>query len=457
MENGRGDRYAYDAEGQLTQASYRALNPEPWLALSDAKRSDSFQYDALGSRYGSNRIASRGIYMDFTRRDNGLNQYHMWSPYSGIFYDDNFNANWQFPGNGVMMADGYFTASYNALNQPVAMGSQGLGNNFYWFWHDPLGRCVKRWLGNGNGVPTGAITYFYYDGWNLVQEGPNASTADRLYVHGGRVDEIVASKQGGQWYHHHYDARGHCLLLTNSTGAIQEQYDYDAFGMPYFYNAAGTSLGNFGGVGNRFLFTGREWIKDLRVYDYRHRMYQPELGRFLQPDPIQFKSGDYNLYRYCHNDPINKADPMGLETAVAIGMGTDDNPLGHVAFATTGQGTLSLGTRTEPGSAFTAYLSSQANYRNTIVYVLPTTPAQEAQIRKALVSEKARPLNDANTDKWKAAGDNCSTRTGGALRAGDVFLPGDTRLPAQLQRGLQDMVQQGEATQYSVPQGSKPE
>jgi hypothetical protein len=102
----------------------------------------------------------------------------------------------------------------NALNQPVAMGSQGLGSNFYWFWPDPLGRCVKRWLGNGSGVPTGPITHFYYDGWNLVQEGPNASTVDRLYVHGGRVDEIVASKAGGQWYHHHYDVRGHCILLT---------------------------------------------------------------------------------------------------------------------------------------------------------------------------------------------------------------------------------------------------
>jgi uncharacterized protein RhaS with RHS repeats len=41
-------------------------------------------------------------------------------------------------------------------------------------------------------------------------------------------------------------------------------------------------------------------------------MYQPELGRFLQPDPKQFAAGDYNLYRYCHNDPVNKTDPMGL-------------------------------------------------------------------------------------------------------------------------------------------------
>jgi hypothetical protein len=37
-----------------------------------------------------------------------------------------------------------------------------------------------------------------------------------------------------------------------------------------------------------------------------------ELGRFLQPDPKQFEADDYNLYRYCHNDPVNKTDPTGL-------------------------------------------------------------------------------------------------------------------------------------------------
>jgi hypothetical protein len=53
-------------------------------------------------------------------------------------------------------------------------------------------------------------------------------------------------------------------------------------------------------------------LTDLHLYDFRNRMYQPELGRFLQPDPKQFAAGDYNLYRYCHNDPINKSDPAGL-------------------------------------------------------------------------------------------------------------------------------------------------
>jgi RHS repeat-associated protein len=75
--------------------------------------------------------------------------------------------------------------------------------------------------------------------------------------------------------------------------------------------------------GNRFLFTGREYLSELKLYDYRNRMYQPELGRFLQPDPKEFGAGDYNLYRYCHNDPINKTDPFGL---VPPGEGLIDLP-----------------------------------------------------------------------------------------------------------------------------------
>jgi RHS repeat-associated protein len=84
-----------------------------------------------------------------------------------------------------------------------------------------------------------------------------------------------------------------------------------AFGQPYLFAADGASIAE-SQYGNRFLFTGREWLKGLDIYDYRHRLYQPELGRFLQPDPKHFEAGDYNLYRYCHNDPVNKTDPTGL-------------------------------------------------------------------------------------------------------------------------------------------------
>jgi len=332
-ENGRGDRYEYDFEGQLTRASYEVDDPSG--NATGALRGDWFHYDAMGNRVGWNDVASRGS-MWFDRRENKLNQYQSWynnypsGPLhwgSAIYHDDDFpmlSSPWIPPGNGVTMADGWIVASYNALNQPVAIGCTGYGNKYMWLWYDPLGRCVKRWMGEASQEPVGTnpITYFYYDGWNLIQEGTAATAADRVYVHGNRVDEIVASwATGGNWLYHHYDARGNCILQTNASGGLQEQYEYDAFGWPYFYTATGAPArvnGKPGSPsGNRFLFTGREFLSGLRIYDYRNRIYQPELGRFLQPDPEEFEAGDYNLYRYCHNDPVNKSDPMGLEQLTA--------------------------------------------------------------------------------------------------------------------------------------------
>jgi RHS repeat-associated protein len=316
MEDGKGDRFRYDEEGQLVEAWYNATDP----ANSGAgnSRYDGFNYDALGNRRGANFIANRGP-MDFTRKDNGLNQYRAWWPFSFTNYDDDL-AGWGAPAeaNGVLMQDGNITAGYNALNQPMMINAPAYNGNWMFFGFDPLGRCVKRWVGalyNG-GVPppdSNPATYFYYEGWNLIQEGPGASNASRNYVHGARVDEIVKQITPNNWWARffHYDARGHATLQTDGWGNIVEQYEYDAFGQPYFYDGAGNNIGH-SPWGNRFLFTGREYLSDLKLYDYRHRLYQPELGRFMQPDPIQFKAGDYNLYRYCHNDPVNKLDPMGL-------------------------------------------------------------------------------------------------------------------------------------------------
>ena len=43
-------------------------------------------------------------------------------------------------------------------------------------------------------------------------------------------------------------------------------------------------------------------------------MYHPVLDRFLEVDPKGFDAGDYNLYRYCYNDPMDRIDPMGMES-----------------------------------------------------------------------------------------------------------------------------------------------
>jgi RHS repeat-associated protein len=265
-----------------------------------------------------------------------LNQYHAWGS-NPATYDEDLGG-WGSPqhANGVLMQEGNVTAGYNSLNQMVMVAGT---SNWIFFGYDPLGRRVKQWtcgLTGNNLVPEpgdSTATYFYYDEWNLIQEGPSAAVASRNYIHGARVDEIVKQITPGNWWerYFHYDARGHCSLQTDAGGNIVEQYDYDAFGQPYFYDWAGNALVQYNSAigqwegyspwGNRFLFTGREWLSDnetsplynLKLYDYRNRMYQPELGRFMSPDSQHFAAGDYNLYRYCHNDPVNRTDPTGLQ------------------------------------------------------------------------------------------------------------------------------------------------
>src|SRR5690606_36991177 len=81
-------------------------------------------------------------------------------------------------------------------------------------------------------------------------------------------------------------------------------------------------------VGNRWMFTGREWLGQVGLYDYRNRVFSPEVGRFLQCDPIRFSAGDINIYRYCHNRYVVLTDPYGLiEWSEAVSFG------GQVTFA----------------------------------------------------------------------------------------------------------------------------
>lgn len=49
-------------------------------------------------------------------------------------------------------------------------------------------------------------------------------------------------------------------------------------------------------------------------------MYNPNLGRFMQPDPIGFLAGDVNVYRFVSNGPPNATDPTGLIDYGTIGM-----------------------------------------------------------------------------------------------------------------------------------------
>jgi RHS repeat-associated protein len=111
--------------------------------------------------------------------------------------------------------------------------------------------------------------------------------------------------------YYYQDELGSTSHLAGGTGALIESYHYDLYGKPRVYTASGVYQPSATPQA-KDLFTGQRWVSEIGLYDDRNRFMSPDLGRFLQPDPIGFKGDASNLYRYCGNDWANRTDPMGL-------------------------------------------------------------------------------------------------------------------------------------------------
>jgi RHS repeat-associated protein len=243
-------------------------------------------------------------------------------------YDGNFNLTWR---DGVSF-------SYDGANRLTQASGSGATMQFV---YDGLGRCVKRTVNS-------AVTVIAYDGWKPTVEWDGAGNFQAWNLYGAGEDEILWRYEVGfDHLRYHHDIHGNVTSVLAYAGNILERYSYDAFGKPTILSPDGTPRSS-SGVGNRFMFQGREWIPELGVYDYRHRMYQPDLGLFLQIDPMglqtegeklgagqkaffspggvapeAFTSSEMNLFRYCGDDPVDKSDPMGLYFIVPVNLARD--------------------------------------------------------------------------------------------------------------------------------------
>ncbi|MEQ8822327.1 MAG: RHS repeat-associated core domain-containing protein [Sumerlaeia bacterium] len=134
-------------------------------------------------------------------------------------------------------------------------------------------------------------------------------------VQGGlKAKRPLWSGQGaGQWavYYLVRDHLGSVVALVDEAGEVVESYQYAPYGAPQVFDSAGVTASTVSPLGNRMLYTGREWEPALGFYHYRYRTYSPEDRRFMQGDPIGLDAG-WNFYAYVGGNPVMFLDATGL-------------------------------------------------------------------------------------------------------------------------------------------------
>jgi len=196
-----------------------------------------------------------------------------------------------------LTGDGTWTYTYDHEKHLVGANKSGVTASYT---YDVLGRRSSKTV-------NGTTTNYVYSGQDLIEERDSLDTVIKRYVYEGGIDRPVQAVVGGNVYYFTQDVLGNVTALTDTSGSIIESYTYDVFGKPTIKNGAGAVIGT---TLTPFLFTGREYDPETGLYHYRARAYHAELGRFLQPDPIDFNGGG-NFYRYVRNCPIGGVDPLG--------------------------------------------------------------------------------------------------------------------------------------------------
>ena len=159
--------------------------------------------------------------------------------------------------------------------------------------------------------------------WQGSKLAADITDAYALYFHYDSTGDVIGFTRTANGtdteYFYVKNLQGDILKVITATGTEAAAYTYDAWGKLL------TSAGDMADV-NPLRYRGYFYDTETGLYYLKSRYYDPEVGRFINPDAFATTDVDgvlsANMFAYCENNPVNKEDPTGaiaLTTLILIG------------------------------------------------------------------------------------------------------------------------------------------
>lgn len=253
--------FGYDAMSRLTSV----------YAVAD---NQSFQYDANGNR--TRQVLNGGTVTVAP------------SPTSNqiVNLSGASNASYGYDARGnLTTVSGVLTFTYDAFNRMSAAG----GATYY---INAEGQRLRKTVG-------GASTYFAPDAAGpLLAESQGSGWTDYIWLNGRLIGRI----NSGQLLAVHDDQVGRPEAMTDANKAIVWRARNFAFDrIVTVTNSVPLNLG----------FPGQYYDAESGLWNNGFRDYSPNLGRYVQSDPVGLVGG-INTYAYVGGNPLSYVDPLGL-------------------------------------------------------------------------------------------------------------------------------------------------
>lgn len=297
------------------------------------------QWDPMGRKIATNHskwshkvieIDSIGNLCDMIISSDGMQNrftYEYDSLYQVQKEDGPLKHNYRFDSINNLIQKNTTAHHVNGLNQVVSVGDVEVDYNQNGFLsqkdstrclYDAAGRLILIEI-------YGKKTEYQYDPFNrrlssktqgvteqYLYQGPleigrinSRQEIDQLRILRTRKFEDVGSaaiiELDGTQYMPLYDHRGNTSALIDSFGTLVESNLFSVFGERITESR----------IRNPWRFSSKREDPSKLIY-FGERYYDPELARWITPDPLGFRDGP-NLYAYLHGNPVFGIDPTGLE------------------------------------------------------------------------------------------------------------------------------------------------